>query len=119
MVFFDSLLMDGLFEFYAAVALATVAFSIRPGEARHWVKTIRWAAALATLPLLWMIIQLLPLPIGALSGSIWQSAASALGTSMWSSKTIDPGLTVMALWGDTSIIAIGGVAAAVSIDRQQ
>lgn len=119
LVFFDSRLVDGLVELYAAAALALVAFSIRPGEARHWVKTIRWAAALGALPALWLIIQLLPLPIGAVSGSLWQSAASALGKPLWSSISVDIGLTLLALFRYVSIIAIGFIAAAVSIDRQQ
>ena len=119
LVFFDSLLVDGIVELYTAIALTMVALSVRPGEAGHWVKTIRWAAALAALPILWLIIQLLPLPIGAVSGSIWQSAASALGTPLWSSISIDTGLTLLALCRYASIIAIGFIAAAVSIDRQQ
>lgn len=118
LAFFDGRLVDGLVELYAAAALAVVAFSIRPGEGRHWFNSIRWAVALAALPALWLIIQSLPLPIGALSGSIWQSAASTLGMSMWPSITIDPGLTVLALCRYASLAGIGAVAAAASIDRQ-
>jgi hypothetical protein len=44
-----------------------------------------------------MLIQLLPLPIGGLSGSIRQSAASALDMPLSSSVSIDPGLTLIAL----------------------
>ena len=82
LLFVDSLLVESIVELYIAIALTIVALSIHPGEARHWVKTVRWAAALAALPLLWLIIQLLPLPIGTVSGSIWQSAASALGAPL-------------------------------------
>jgi len=38
---------------------------------------------------------------------------------MWPSISIDPGVTVLALWRYASIIGIGAVAAAASIDRQQ
>ena len=117
--FFDRLWADGIVELYVAVTLGIVAVFIRPGEAAFWVKTTRWAIILAAVPLLWMIVQLLPLPIGSISGSIWQSAGSALGTNLWSSITIDPGLTILALCRYASIIAVGIIAAAVSIDRLQ
>jgi hypothetical protein len=119
LIFFDVVLIDGLVGLYAAIAILLLAFSLRTGEARHWISTIRWATLLALLPVLWIIIQLLPLRVGGLSQSIWQSAATALGTRLWESITIDPGLTILALERYVSLIAIGAIAAAVSIERQR
>ena len=119
LLFFDGLFVDGVIELYTAIVLILIAFSVRPGEAGHWMKTIRWAIALATLPLLWLGIQLLPLPIGGVSGSIWQSAGSALGKPMSPSMTIDTGLTILAFCRYGSLVAVATIAAAVSIERQR
>ena len=99
--------------------MTTVAVGIRPGEARHFFKLIRMPAALAAIPLIWMLIQLSATTDGGLSRSIWQSAASALNTSLSTSISIDPGLTLIALCRFTSLAAIAFVAAAVSIERQR
>lgn len=119
LLFFDRMWVAGAVELYAAVALAVVAVLIRPGEARHWIKTIRLAVILAALPLLWIIVQLLPLPLGSISSSIWQSAGTALGTPLWSSGSVDPGLTLLSLCRYVTLIVIAIIAAAASIDRQQ
>ena len=89
MLFCESPWLVAGLELFIAAMLATVAVTIRPGEAAHFTKTVRWAALIAAMPLFWLIMQLLPLPAGALSGSIWQSAGAALGTPIWSSITVD------------------------------
>ncbi len=119
LLFLDNLVVAGAIQLYAALGMLIIAVGIRPGEARHFFKLIRVPAALGALPLLWMLIQLLPLPIGGLSRSIWESAASALNTPLSASISIDPGLTLLALCRFASMAGIAFVAAAVSIDRQQ
>ena len=116
--FLDSLLVSGLLDFYIAAVLFLVVLSIRQGEAGHLVQTTRWALWLAALPAIWMSIQLLPLPLGALSRSLWQSAATALNTPLWPSTTMDPGLTLLALCRYLALIGVGVITAAVTVDRQ-
>ena len=120
LLFLDNLVVAGAIQFYAAVSLMIIAIGIRPGEARHFFKLVRIPAALAAIPLLWMLIQLLPIGVGGLSRSIWESAASALETRRLSASiSIDPGLTLIALCRFASMVGIAFVAAAVSIDRHQ
>ena len=119
LLFFDNLIIDGAIQLYAAIGMTIIAVRIRLGEARHLFKLIRVPAALAVIPLIWIFTQFLPLPAGGLSRSIWESAASALGTSLSASISIDPGLTLIAVCYYASILAIGFVAAAISIERQQ
>ena len=120
LLFLDNLVVAGAIQFYAAVSLMIIAIGIRPGEARHFFKLVRVPAALAAIPLLWMLIQLLPIGVGGLSRSIWESAASALETRRLSASiSIDPGLTLIALCRFASMVGIAFVAAAVSIDRHQ
>jgi len=119
LLFFDNTLVGGLVELYAAIMLAILAVSIRPGEAGHWMKTTRRAALLAALPLVWVAIQLLPIPSGGVSGSIWQTASAALDTKLLSSITIDPGITILSLCRYASLIVVGLIASAVAIERAQ
>ena len=119
LLFFDNLVVGGAIQLYAAIGMMIIAAAIRPGEARHFFKLIRVPAALGAIPLTWMLIQLLPIPLHGLSRSIWESAASALNTPLLASISIDPGLTLIALCRFVSMLAIAFVAAAVSIDRQR
>jgi hypothetical protein len=119
LLFFDNLVVDGAIQLCAAIGMAIIAVGIRPGEARHFFKLIRVPAALGAIPLLWMLSQLLPIPIGGISRSIWDSAAGALNTPLSASISIDPGLTLIALCRFASMLGIAFVAAAVSIERQR
>src|SRR5258708_6163722 len=119
-LFFDNLVVAGAIQLYAALSMMIIAIGIRPGEARHYFKLVCVPGALAAIPLLWMLIQLLPIGIGSLSRSIWESAASALETPrLWASITIDPGLTLIAVSRLATMAGIAFVATVVSIDRQR
>jgi hypothetical protein len=119
LLFFDDLIVGGAIQLYAAIGMIIVATAMRPGEARHFLKLIRAPAALGAIPTIWILIQLLPVRIRGLSGSIWESAAGALNTPPSASITVDPGLTLTALCGLAAMMAIAFVAAAVSIERQR
>jgi hypothetical protein len=114
----DSVVVDTI-ALYAAIGMLIVAASMRPLAARHLFKVIRVPAAFAVIPLAWMIIQLLPLPTGGISRSIWDSAASALGTPLAARMSVDPGLTLLSLGRLVSLMGIAFIAAAVSIERRE
>ena len=119
-LFFDNLVCAGTIQLYAAVSMMLIAIGARPDQARHFFKLVRVPAALAAIPLLWMLIQLLPIGFGGLSRSIWESAASALETPRLSASiTIDPGLTLIAVCRFATMAGIAFVATVVSIDRQR
>jgi hypothetical protein len=119
LLFFDNILIGGAIQLCAAVGMIIVAMRIHRGEASHLLKAIQVPAALSAVPLIWMLIQLLPLSIGGLSQSIWESAASALAVPLSPSITVDPGLTVVALGHYIALIAIAFVTATVAIERPQ
>jgi hypothetical protein len=119
-LFFDNHVVTGIIQLYAAIGMLIVAVGMRPGEARHVFKLVRVPAAFAAIPLLWMLIQLLPISIGGLARSIWESANSALETSRVSASiTIDPGLTLITVCRFAAIGAVAFVAAVVSVDRHR
>jgi hypothetical protein len=87
------------------------------GETQFLISVIRLGAALAAVPALWIVIQVLPLrPI---AHPIWASAAGALGHPLAGSISIDFGASVMALGLYLSTAAIALLSAAVAVDRQR
>ncbi len=119
-LFFDGLIFVGVIQLYAAVGMTLIAIGIRPGEAGHVFKLVRIPAALVAVPLLWMLLQLLPVGAVGLSRSIWASAASALETQQpFASTTVDPGLTLIAVSRFATMAAVAFIATVVSIDRQR
>lgn len=119
-LFFDNLILAGAIQLYVSVAMLLVAIGMSLGEARHVFRLIRIPAALAAIPLLWMLIQLLPIAPGGLSRSVWESAGSALGTpNLLASITIDPGLTLIAVCYFATMVGIAFIASVISIDRQR
>jgi len=116
---FDGPIVNGLVIVAAAVSVAIVGIRLRPGEAEFFSSIIRPIAIAATVPVLWMLIQVLPLkPIG-LANPIWESGAAALGRPLAGSISIDPGLTLVSLARYLSTAAIVFVAVAVAIDRHR
>jgi hypothetical protein len=104
---------------YAAVALALIGASIRPGEAGHLASVIRPVFLIGAIPAIWLIVQMMPLPIKSWAHPIWQSAETALGAPIASGITIDPGATLLAICRYFSAIAILFLATAVTIDRMR
>jgi hypothetical protein len=119
LLFVDGLMMHALVVSYGAVALAVIGVSIRPGEAGHLASVIRPTAIVAAIPAIWAMAQMIPLPFKSWAHPIWADAEAALGTSIASGITIDPGATLVAICRYFSAIAILFVATAVTIDRMR
>jgi hypothetical protein len=101
-----------------AVAVVLIAGGVRPGEGAHLARVFRPVAVVAVLPALWMVIQILPLPISGLLHPIWVSAREALHGS-WGSISIDTGATLLALTRYLTFVGIAVATAAVAIDRER
>lgn len=110
-------LVQGLVAGIVAAGIAIMGRTMRPGETAFLLTVIRPLAAIAALPALWMLIQVLPLR--PLAHPIWGSAEMALGRPLASSISVDIGATVMALGQYLTLAAIGLVSAAVAVDRQR
>ena len=116
---FEGPITHGLVTAAAALLVAIVALRIRPSEAGFLSSVIRPIAIIASLPALWMLVQVLPLKAVGLAHPIWESAATALGRPLAGSISIDPGATLIALAQYLSTAAVVIVAAAVAIDRNR
>jgi hypothetical protein len=117
MVFLDFPVIQDAFGVLATGLMVFVAFSLRRADAAHLMAECRAPLVAAVIVLLWILIQLLPLPSGGLSAGTWDSAGSALGVSLWSKITVDPGATLVAFCRLLAFIAITFLAAAVALDR--
>jgi hypothetical protein len=115
----DGPMIHALLVAYAAVAVALVGALIRPGEAGHLASVIRPIAIIAAILAVWLMVQMIPLPIKSWAHPIWAGAETALGTPIASGITIDPGATLVAICRYFSAIAILFVATAVTIDRMR
>jgi hypothetical protein len=113
----DGLIVRGLVAGILAVALAITAQTLRPGEAKFLISIVRSLAAVAVVPALWVLVQLLP--IRFLAHPIWNSAETALGHPVAGTISIDPGASVIALGQYLSVIAVAFLSTAVAVDRQR
>ena len=116
---FDGPIAHGAVAAAAGFGLALVALTIRRNEAKFTVSLIRPLAFVGALPAIWMLIQVLPLPIVGLGNPIWQSTAQIVDQSMWGSISVDIGATLISLGRYLSAAAIVLLTATVAIDRRQ
>jgi hypothetical protein len=113
----DGPMIHALLVAYAAVAVALVGALIRPGEAAHLASVIRPIFIIGAILAVWLVVQMIPVPIKSWAHPIWAGAETALGTPIAVGITIDPGATLVAICRYHSAIAILFVATAVTIDR--
>jgi hypothetical protein len=113
----DGLIVRGLVAGILALALAITAQSLRPGETEFLISLVRPLAAVAVVPALWVLVQLLP--IRFLGHPIWNSAETALRHPVAGTISVDPGASVIALGQYLSVIAVAFLSAAVAVDRQR
>jgi hypothetical protein len=115
---FDGPVVRGLVATATALAIAIVGVLMRPGEAGHLAKLVgRWTPV-AAVPALWMVLQVVPIPLPGLAHPIWTGAAAALNDPLAGTISIDPGLTLLALGRYLCAVGIGLVVTAVAIDRE-
>ncbi len=100
-----------------AAALLITVRSLQPGETKFFVSIMRPLAAIAAVPALWMVSQVLPLR--ALAHPMWKSAEMALGNPLAGTISIDRGATILALGQYLSTTAVVFLSAAVAVDRQR
>jgi hypothetical protein len=118
-VFWDDALAHAVLAAFVAAAVVLVAIDVRPGEGAHLARVFRPVAIVAVLPALWMLVQILPLPVAALLHPIWVSAREALRDASLGSISIDPGATLVALTRYLTVVGIAFTAAAVTVDRER
>jgi hypothetical protein len=112
------------------VAIGLVAASLRlpTGEAQRLANLIRPFIIPAAIPALWMLLQMLPLPlwriqpwslISGLAHPVWASVAAGFPGGDGGSITVDIGATAIALAHYLSFVGVIILATAVAINRDR
>ena len=117
LLLWDGRVAQGIVAAMAAVGLAMTAISLRPVETGFLVSVTRASLTAAAVPVIWIVLQILPL--GIFAHPIWKSAATGLHQPILGSITIDPALSLMSLGYYLTLIAIAFLSAAVAVDRHR
>lgn len=115
----DTAFIQGIFTAYVAVVLLSTVIAIQPGEAAFVSRLLRPAMALAVVLLIWLTLQILPLPFGGIEHPIWESARTALGKPIWGSITVSPGATLLVFARFLSALGLCLAASAICVDRRR
>jgi hypothetical protein len=115
----DGLIVQGIVAATLSGAIVITAAMIRPGEADFLRSLVLPLAVPAAVPILWMLLQIIPLKSSGLAHPIWQSAEQALGRPLSGSVSIDPGMTLLTLGQYLCMVAVVLLSAAVAVDRQR
>src|SRR6516225_8959159 len=75
--------------------------------------------AVLAAPVMWMLVQVIPLPAHALANPIWASASGALNQRLSGVISIDVGATLLSLARYCAVLAATLVTTAVALDRQR
>lgn len=112
LVILDGVAAQYLFTALTAAALAALGISARAADVKLAAQVTRFFAAAVAIPAIWMVVQILPLPVW--SHSIWINANEALNSPSRGHISIDIGRTFAALafyLGNVSLIVVGVFAA--------
>ena len=106
-----------LVEALAVLAIAFVGISARALDVNFAGRATQGLKIVAAIPAIWMMVQLLPTPIGA--HSIWAYANEALGERSWGHISVDLGRTILALAFYLANVALILVGIFVAKDRHR
>lgn len=107
--------LEGIRLVVAGAGLFLTAAKLNPLEIVHLRKTCRVPAILFIIPVLWMLIQLLP--ISAIGNPIWSSAAAGLGLDLPARATVDLGSAALSLAHLLLFASMVILGCALSVDR--
>ncbi|MCC8982213.1 hypothetical protein [Bradyrhizobium acaciae] len=113
----DASLATGLVGAATSLGLLASLTAIRPGELSFLKSVVGSAVAVALVPMLWIIAQMLPLTLWA--HPVWKFAGETLGEPLSGSVTIDTGASLGALLLWLSLLSIMITAAAIAIDARR
>ena len=109
----------GLVCAVAALSLGSITASQRAGGVQRLVVLLRPAlSAMLLTPLAWMVVQLVPTPLGWLSNSVWASTSSALNLPIAGSISVDIGATLLAVAMYCAVLATALTVAALASDKR-
>ena len=118
-IFIDGNIAIGIEASIMALATVLVAHKSAPAETGLLPKLPRLAFLLATVPALWMVIQVLPLGYAHVANPVWENTQQALGHAVVGSIGIDTGAGLFGLIQYITALAILLVTMAVTLNRSR
>jgi hypothetical protein len=113
-------LASGLLSALMAIAMAIIAVTLPSKNFQRWSRLFDLPVLLVLLlPLVWMLLQILPMTNRLLVHPIWASAAGATGRSMVGAISLDVGATLIAFTCYGGVLAAGIAASIVSLNRSR
>jgi len=76
-------------------------------------------AATALLPAAWMLLQIVPVPLGSIEHPIWRSAAAALAKPLSGHVSVDLGFTLRGLFGYLTLISLAFLTSVLTRNRER
>lgn len=113
----DGAAPQSLLAIFIVLALARLATVARAADVKFVAQVTKGIKFAAAIPAAWMLIQVLPTPIGA--HSIWSYANEALGHESFGHISVDLGATLRALIWYLANLALIIVAIFVTSDRRR
>jgi len=105
---------------FCLLLLLIVLVAIRPGEAKFGLGLLRPFLVLAGLPAIWIVIQTAPVPTALMTQLLpgW-AGGNAEARSAWTTISVDPNASLVALVTYICAIALGVSATFLAIDRSR
>jgi hypothetical protein len=119
LILFDGPLTQSLIGVLAAAALAAVAMVARAADVKLVGQITARLRIAAAIPVIWMLVQLLPMPFSSISHSIWINADEALNRQSFGHISIDLGQTIQAIIFYAANIALVIVSVFATRDRRR
>jgi hypothetical protein len=119
LLLFDGPLTQSLIGVLAAAALAAVAMVARAVDVKLVGQITARLRIAAAIPVIWMLVQLLPMPFSGISHSIWVNADEALNRQSFGHISIDLGQTIQAIIFYTANVALVIASVFATRDRRR
>jgi hypothetical protein len=114
----DGILAEGVTSAIVAIALMSVAFSLHAVDLNRFSRLFRPSVFIILLiPCFWMLLQVLPISIQALTNPVWLSSSSALDKPFVGAISLDIGSTLLSLTRYCTGLAAGFVTAALTLNK--
>lgn len=115
----DALAQGGIALIAAGLVVLSAATVPQGDLSIVWPMLRRVSLAIA-FPIIWMVIQIIPLPFASLVNPIWSTAAAAMGeASNWGHVSVDPGATLRSLILYLAMLSLMISTALVARDRKR
>ncbi len=110
---------EAAFAVATAIILISAATSAQSDVAPA-MRLIRRFSVAMLLPVVWMLVQIVPLPFSGLTNPIWSTASIALNDpTLWGRISLDPGSTLRTLFHYLTMLSLLSATVIVTRDRHR